>query len=262
LLLGPVPIGPSIRRTVVSTPRRVSFVALVTLLQRRFPGLDDPARLIKEGAVLVNGLPAANLRTRVRTDAAIRICHPRPLRGTIKLSHALTTFGIRAAGLVVLDLGAAAGGFTQALLAAGAARVYAVDVGSGQLRGWLRADPRVINLERTNLARLDRRLIGEPVDLLTMDLSYLSVANAIGQVDRRILAPTAQLIALVKPTFELHSAQLADQPGQVAAAAEAAARALADYGWRVLGKEPSPVPGAKGAVEVFLYAAFLQAEAS
>ena len=237
--------------------KRVPVVALLTLLQRRFPGLDDPAQLIKEGAILVNGLPAANPRTRVRADAAIRIRRARPLRGTIKLSHALTAFGIRPAGLVALDLGAAAGGFTQALLEAGAARVYAVDAGAGQLRGWLRADPRVINLERTNLARLDRRLIGEPVDLLTMDLSYLAVAEAIGQVDRRILAPAAQLIALVKPTFELHSAQLADRPGQVAAAAQAATRALADHGWRVLGQEPSPVLGARGAVEVLVHAARL-----
>ena len=238
--------------------RRAPFVALLTLLQRRFPGLDDPAQLIKEGAVLVNGLPAANLRARVRADAALQIRHPRLLRGTIKLTHALTAFGVRAAGLVALDLGAAAGGFTQAMLEAGAARVYAVDVGSGQLRGWLRADPRVISLERTNLARLDRRLIGEPVDLLTMDLSYLAVADAVGQVDRRILAPAAQLIALVKPTFELHSGELADQPAQVTAAATAAAAALADHGWRVLAQEPSPVLGAKGAVEVFVYAVSLR----
>jgi 23S rRNA (cytidine1920-2'-O)/16S rRNA (cytidine1409-2'-O)-methyltransferase len=242
----------------VPSRRRAPFVALLTLLQRRFPGLDDPAQLIKEGAVLVNGLPAANLRARVRADAALQIRHPRPLRGTIKLTHALTAFGVRAAGLIALDLGAAAGGFTQALLEAGAARVYAVDVGSGQLRGWLRADPRVINLERTNLARIDRRLITEPVDLLTMDLSYLAVADAVGQVDRRILAPGAQLIALVKPTFELHSGQLADQPGQVAAATAAASRALADHGWRVLAQEPSPVLGAKGAVEAFIHAVSLQ----
>ena len=238
--------------------RRAPFVALLTLLQRRFPGLDDPAQLIKEGAVLVNGLPAANLRARVRADAALQIRHPRLLRGTIKLTHALTAFGVRAAGLVALDLGAAAGGFTQALLEAGAARVYAVDVGAGQLRGWLRADPRVINLEQTNLARLDPRLIREPADLLTMDLSYLAVSDAIGQVDRRILAPAAQLIALVKPTFELHSGQLADQPAQVAEAAIAVTRALGDHGWRVLAREPSPVLGAKGAVEVFVYAVSLR----
>ena len=113
----------------------------------------------------------------------------------------------------------------------------------------------MINLERTNLARLGPHLIGEPADLITMDLSYLAIADAIGQVDRQMLAPAAQLIALVKPTFELHAATLADQPQQVAAAAETAARALEDHGWRVLGQQPSPILGAKGAVEMFIHAA-------
>lgn len=235
--------------------RHAPFIALIILLQRRFPGLDDPARLIKEGAVLVNGVPAASPRTRVRADAAIRICRPRPLRGTIKLARALAAFGIDAAGAVALDLGAAAGGFTQALLDAGAARIYAVDAGAGQLRGWLRADPRVVNLERTNLARLGPHLVGEPVDLITMDLSYLSIAGAIGQVDRRMLAPAARLVALVKPTFELHAAVLADHPRQVTAAVRTAARALESHGWQVLGQQPSPIGGARGAVEVFLHAA-------
>jgi 23S rRNA (cytidine1920-2'-O)/16S rRNA (cytidine1409-2'-O)-methyltransferase len=227
-------------------------VLLLTLPQRRFPDLDDPAQLISAGKVLVNGVPSASPRARVRADAAIRIHRPRPLRGTIKLAHALTTFGVRAAGAAALDLGAAAGGFTQALLDAGAARVYA---GTGQLRGWLRADPRVINLERTNLAQLDRSLVGEQVDLITMDLSYLAVADAIGQLDRQLLAPAAQLIALVKPTFELHAGALADQPQQVAAAVNAAARALDDHGWRVLGQQQSPILGSKGAVEVLVHAA-------
>jgi len=234
--------------------RRAPVVALLTLLERRFPGLDDPARLIKEGAVLVNGVPAASLRTRVRADAVIRIHHPRPLRGTIKLTHALTIFGINADSAVALDLGAAVGGFTQALLDAGAARVYAVDAGAGQLRGWLRADPRVVNLERTNLARLGPHLIAEPAGLVTMDLSYLSIAEAIGQVDRRLLTPSAQLIALVKPTFELRAAALASQPRQVSAAVAAAARALEAHGWQVLAQLPSPILGARGAVEVLLHA--------
>lgn len=235
--------------------RRAPLVALITLLQRRSPGLDDPARLIKEGAVLVDGVPATSPRTRVRADAAIRIRRSRPLRGTIKLAHALAAFGISAAGAVALDLGAAAGGFTQALLDAGAARVYAVDAGAGQLRGWLRADGRVINLERTNLAQLGPHLISAPVSLITMDLSYLAVADAIGQLDREMFAPAAQLIALVKPTFELHAATLADQPLQVEAATAAAARALESHGWPVLAQQPSPIPGAKGAVEIFLHAA-------
>jgi len=235
--------------------RRAPVVPLITLLQRRFPGLGDTARLVAEGAVLVNGVPAASPRTRVRADAAIRIRHPRRLRGTVKLGHALAAFGIDAAGAVALDLGAAAGGFTQALLDAGAARVCAVDVGAGQLRGWLRADPRVISLERTNLAHLGPHLIGEPVDLITMDLSYLAIADAIGQVNPQILAPAAQLIALVKPTFELHAATLADQPHQVTAAVQAAARALENHRWQVLGQTPSPILGAKGAVEILIHAA-------
>jgi len=235
--------------------RPAPLVTLFTLLKRRFPDTDDPARLVKQGAVLVNGVPATSPRARVRADAAVRICHARPLRGTIKLAHGLAAFGVEAAGAVALDLGAAAGGFTQALLDAGAARVYAVDVGVGQLRGWLRADPRVINLERTNLARLGPHLISEPVDLITMDLSYLAVAEAIGQINQQLLAPAAQLIALVKPTFELHAATLADQPDQVAAAVDAAARALERHRWQVLHQQRSPIQGAKGAVEVLLHAA-------
>ena len=235
--------------------RRAPLVALLTLLQRRFPGLDDPARLIEEGMVLVNGVPAQSPRTRVRADAAIQIRDTRLLRGTIKLAHALAAFGIDATGAIVLDLGAAAGGFTQALLDAGAARVYAVDAGAGQLRGWLRADPRVINLERTNLAQLGPHLITEPANLITMDLSYLAIADAIGQIDRQMLAPAAQLIALVKPTFELHAATLADQPQQIATATKTAVRALEDHGWRILGQQPSPILGAKGAVETLLHAA-------
>lgn len=158
--------------------RRAPLVALLPLLKRRFPGLDDPAQLIKEGTVLVNGVPAQSPRTRVRADAAIQIRRHRQLRGTIKLAYALAAFGIDAADAVALDLGAAAGGFSQALLDAGAARVYAVDAGAGQLRGWLRADPRVVNLERTNLAQLGPHLISEPANLITMDLSYLAIAGS------------------------------------------------------------------------------------
>ena len=87
-----------------------------------------------------------------------------------------------------------------------------------------------------------------------MDLSYLSIADAIGQVDRRLLAPSAQLIALVKPTFELHAPALANQPRQVAAAVAIAVGALEDHGWRVLAQQPSPISGAKGAVEVLIHA--------
>ena len=112
------------------------------------------------------------------------------------------------AGRTALDLGAAAGGFTTALLDAGAARVYAVDVGFGQLLGSLRQDERVINLERTNLA--DAR-IDDVVGIITMDLSYLSIAAAVPQV-KVDLAPGTDLVALVKPVFELQLSGLPAEP--------------------------------------------------
>ena len=146
-------------------------------------------------------------------------------------------------------------GFTQALLDAGAALGHAVDAGTGQLRGWLRADPRVINLERTNLAQLGPHLISEAVNLITMDLSYLAVADAIGQIDRQLLAPATQLIALIKPTFELHAAALACRatPGH-SGYRRRSPRAGRPRVARP-GPERSPIPGAKGAVEAFVHAA-------
>ncbi len=238
----------------MSAHRRASFVALPTLLHRRFPGVDDPARLVRAGLVLVDGAPATNPRAQVRADASLRLLRTQPLRGTRKLAPALAGLGVRVSGRIALDLGAAAGGFTQALLDGGAARVYAVDAGSGQLCDRLCADPRVINLEGTNLALLDRHLVPEPVDLVTMDLTYLAVARAVGQIDHRLMAPGAQLVALVKPTFELRAGTLAAQPQQVAAAAAAAAEGLARHGWSVLGRHPSPIRGSHGAVEIFLHA--------
>jgi 23S rRNA (cytidine1920-2'-O)/16S rRNA (cytidine1409-2'-O)-methyltransferase len=206
--------------------------------------------MIARARVLVNGVPATNPATRVRSDAAIRIAPPP--RGARKLAPQLV--GTSVAGAVALDLGASTGGFTEALLDAGAARVYAVDAGHGQLMAWLRADPRVRNLERTNLADLDPLLIPEWVDLVTMDLSYLSIAEAIGQLDRRILAPQAELLALVKPTFELRSGVLAASPDEVATAVEHAERALTEHLWQVLGRRRSPIRGGHGAVEVYLHA--------
>jgi 23S rRNA (cytidine1920-2'-O)/16S rRNA (cytidine1409-2'-O)-methyltransferase len=229
-------------------------VALSSLLSRRFPEVHEPEELIAGGRVLVDGAPVSSPRAFVRADASIKIVRPKPLRGTAKLAHAMEQFGLDVSGLVAVDLGAAAGGFTKALLDAGAARVYAVDAGFGQLRGFLRLDPRVVNLEGTNLGNLSDELIAERIDLVTMDLSYLAVSEAVPQVHRLHLSPGAHLIALVKPTFELHAGRLAVQPEQVVAAADAAERSLDEAGWRVAGRAQSPVPGSRGAVEVLIYA--------
>ncbi len=233
--------------------KRAPFVALITLLQHRFPSITDPPRAIASGLVLVDGAPVTNPRSRVRRTASVRVLTPKPLRGTLKLRGGLAALDVRTRGRVALDLGAAAGGFTQALLEAGAARVYAVDVGSGQLRGWLRADPRVVNLERTNLADVGPRLVPEPVDLVTIDLSYLALADALPQLDPAVLAPDADLVALVKPTYELRAATLADDPALVAEAVDAVRERMEQEGWVVRATAPSPIRGSRGAVEVFVH---------
>jgi 23S rRNA (cytidine1920-2'-O)/16S rRNA (cytidine1409-2'-O)-methyltransferase len=238
----------------VSPSSHAPFVALPSLLRRRFPAVLEPSTMIASGRVLVDGAPVTNPAARVRSDASLRIVRRKPLRGTVKLRAAFDVFGIDASGLVALDVGAAAGGFTQALLDAGARRVYALDAGVGQLRGWLRAERRVVNLEGTNLGCLARAIVPEPVGLVTMDLSYLSVADALPQLDHVDLSPGARLVALVKPTYELRSPTLAADPVRVIRAVASATDAMGREGWDVLSEAPSAIRGARGAVEVFVSA--------
>jgi 23S rRNA (cytidine1920-2'-O)/16S rRNA (cytidine1409-2'-O)-methyltransferase len=238
----------------VSARSRAPFVALPTLLRRRFPAVTEPSAVIASGQVLVDGAPIVNPAARVRADASVRIVERRSLRGAIKLQGALEALGVDARDVVALDVGAAAGGFTQALLDAGARRVYALDAGIGQLRGWLRADLRVVNLEGTNLGVLSPDRVPEPIGLVTMDLSYLAVADALPQLDRLALAPRTVLVALVKPTYELHSAELAADSARVEQAVTRVVDAMARQGWEALKKVPSPVKGSRGAVEVFVAA--------
>lgn len=210
--------------------------------------------LIAAGRVWVGNVRVDNARAQVDASAPLVIEEPHPLRGTVKLRAALTAFPVAPAGQVALDLGASTGGFTLALLEAGARRVYAVDAGHGQLLGSLRQDPRVVNLERTNLGTLDRTRIPDVIELCTVDLSYLSIARALPQLGRLAFAETAELVALVKPMFELGLAAAPLDDESLARSREHAAAGLADCGWDVAGWIPSPVPGARGARELFVYA--------
>jgi 23S rRNA (cytidine1920-2'-O)/16S rRNA (cytidine1409-2'-O)-methyltransferase len=226
---------------------------LIGEVARRFPDRDDPAADIAAGRITVNGLIVRNPRTRVRSDVSIALAASQPLRGEAKLTAALDRFAVPVAGRVTLDLGAAAGGFTRALLDGGAARVYAVDAGYGQLLGSLRADPRVVNLERTNLADIDRCLIPQQVELVTIDLSYLAVAAAVPQLAPLDIAEAADLVALVKPMFELGRGTLPRRPDQWADALGRARRGVERAGWTWRGTLRSPVEGAGGAVEFLVH---------
>ena len=167
---------------------------------------------------------------------------------------ALAGFGIDVRGRVCLDLGAAAGGFTRVLLEGGAACVYAVDAGFGQLLGSLRQDPRVRNLEATNVSKLDTRLIPDAIQVVTIDVSYLALAAAVAQLGGIVIAGDADLVGLVKPMFELRLATAPSDVHLVTEAVERAAVGIEAAGWQVVASMPSPVLGGRGAVEALLHA--------
>jgi 23S rRNA (cytidine1920-2'-O)/16S rRNA (cytidine1409-2'-O)-methyltransferase len=227
---------------------------LLTLLRERRPDLSEPQRLIEAARVFVDGRPLTNPRSLVARDASIVVRAIRPLRGSTKLRAALSAFGIHVAGRVAVDVGAAAGGFTAVLVEHGARKVYAVDAGYGQLLGSLRTDERVVNLERTNLGELSTSLVPDAVGLITVDVSYVALANAVPQLNRLRYEPEADLVALVKPMFELH---LPAAPAEAALLQEAAARAhrgVLAAGWTGVSVIESPVSGARGASEFLLHA--------
>jgi len=180
----------------------------------------------------------------------------RELRGSLKLRAALDAFDVKVSSRVCLDIGASTGGFTTVLLERGAARVYAVDAGHGQLLGSLRQDPRVVNLEATNVGELDDERIPDVVDLVTADLSYLSLSDAVAELGRVAIARGADLIGLVKPMFELKRPTAPSDRESLDEAARVAVEGVAAADWMVLATIDSPVRGAKGAPELFLHARF------
>ncbi len=185
--------------------------------------------------------------------------HPWVSRGGLKLAHALDHFAIDPSGRVALDIGASTGGFTDVLLARGARRVYAVDVGRGQLAWKLRQDPRVTVMEGVNARYLSGEQIPEPVDLIACDVSFIGLATLL-PAPMTLAAPGARLIALVKPQFEV-GPRLVGKGGVVRAPAlrteaceRIAAWLAARPGWVMLGMTESPITGADGNRE-FLIAA-------
>jgi 23S rRNA (cytidine1920-2'-O)/16S rRNA (cytidine1409-2'-O)-methyltransferase len=184
--------------------------------------------------------------------------HPWVSRGGLKLDHALAAFGIDAAGVTALDIGASTGGFTDVLLARGAARVHAVDVGHGQLAWKLRQDPRVVVHEKTNARHLDRGRIPEPVDLVVCDASFIGLETVLPAA-LALARSGAWMVALIKPQFEVGAARVG-KGGVVrdpALHAEVCARIAAwlpTRGWQVAGIVESPILGPEGNKE-FLVAA-------
>jgi 23S rRNA (cytidine1920-2'-O)/16S rRNA (cytidine1409-2'-O)-methyltransferase len=182
--------------------------------------------------------------------------HPWASRGGIKLDHGLTHFGFDVTGAVALDVGSSTGGFTDVLLSRGAARVYAVDVGTNQLAWKLRQDPRVFVHEQTNARHLDASIVPEPVDIVVCDASFIGLARVL-EAPLRLARPGAKLVALIKPQFEAGREEVGK--GGVVRDAAVHERVCGEarvwvesQGWTVLGIEPSPITGPEGNAEFLL----------
>ncbi|MFP6730353.1 MAG: TlyA family RNA methyltransferase [Alphaproteobacteria bacterium] len=185
--------------------------------------------------------------------------HPWASRGGIKLAHGLDHFAIDPSGAVALDIGASTGGFTDVLLSRGAVRVYAVDVGRGQLSWKLRQDSRVVVLEGTNARHLDRDQVPEAPGLIVCDASFIGLATVLPAA-LALAAPEARLIALIKPQFEAAREDV-EKGGVVrdASVHQAVCERVRDWldgvaGWTVLGIEESPITGPEGNVEYLIAA--------
>jgi 23S rRNA (cytidine1920-2'-O)/16S rRNA (cytidine1409-2'-O)-methyltransferase len=184
--------------------------------------------------------------------------HPWVGRGALKLEHALTAWPIAVEGRVVLDVGASTGGFTEVCLAAGARRVYAVDVGRGQLHASLTDDPRVVVLEGLDARKLTSAEVRETPQLVVCDVSFIGLAKALpAALD--LAGEGAELVALVKPQFEVGPERvgkggLVKDAAARAEAVEAVKAFLADAGWAVRATIDSPIEGGDGAREYLLWA--------
>jgi 23S rRNA (cytidine1920-2'-O)/16S rRNA (cytidine1409-2'-O)-methyltransferase len=224
------------------------------------PSRERAQRLIMAGDVLVDERPVTKPGTRVPATAALRLrAAPSPYvsRGGEKLAGVLDAFALDVRGRTALDVGASTGGFTDCLLRRGARRVMTVDVGYGQLAWSLRQDERVTVLERMNARALEPVLLPEPPDLVTVDVSFISLAIVLPAV-ARVAVPGADVLALVKPQFEVGRGEVGRggvvrDPGARARAVAAVRDAAQAAGFTVRGEAESVLPGPKGNREVFLW---------
>jgi 23S rRNA (cytidine1920-2'-O)/16S rRNA (cytidine1409-2'-O)-methyltransferase len=223
------------------------------------PTRERAQAMILSGLVEVEGRRVEKAGTPVDSGASVTVLgppHPYVSRGGVKLAAALDAFHLSPEDLVCLDVGASTGGFTDCLLQRGARRVYAIDVGRGQLDAKLRADPRVVVRERVNARRLSAEVVPEPAGFAAMDLSFISVRLVLPGVVP-LLAPGAGIVVLVKPQFEAGRREV-PRGGIVRSAAvqrrvvEEIERFGEGLGLSVLGVIPSPIRGARGNQEYLL----------
>ncbi|TAJ63809.1 TlyA family RNA methyltransferase [Brevundimonas sp.] len=215
---------------------------------------------VEAGGVTVNGAPARAASQAVADDAVVAYAdaHRWVGRGALKLDHALTLWPVAVEGRIVLDVGASTGGFTEVCLSRGAARVFAVDVGTGQMHARVASDPRVVSLEQTDARDLSPALIPDAPSLIVCDASFIGLSKVL-PVALSLAGPGADLVTLVKPQFEAtgpggtKKGVVRDPAAQQAALANVSAW-LEGEGWAVQATAESPVTGGDGNVEFLLWA--------
>jgi 23S rRNA (cytidine1920-2'-O)/16S rRNA (cytidine1409-2'-O)-methyltransferase len=223
---------------------------------------EEGMRRILAGEVLVNDRPVSKAGSLVDTNAVIRLkgrSLPYVSRGGLKLEKALDEFRIEVLDKLVLDVGASTGGFTDCLLARGAQKVYAVDVGYGQLHWKLRTDPRVFVLERKNVRYLRAEELPATPQLATLDVSFISLRLVLPKI-KELLAPGGEIVALIKPQFEVGKGKVGK--GGVVRSHEEHLRVVEEIrqaavamGLQVKGVTESPLLGPRGNREFFIYLA-------
>lgn len=212
---------------------------------------------IEAGGVTADGAVVGKPADLVDEAAVLEVVAPHPWvsRGGVKLAAALEAFGVDPAGRVCLDVGASTGGFTDVLCARGAAKVYAVDVGTGQLHAKLRGDARVVSLEKTDARMLTRAVIAEAPSLVVCDVSFIGAAKALA-IPLALADARADLVALIKPQFEAGPGKggVLDEASARAAAAQTIAALDGVEGFRAVAVMDSPIRGGDGNLELLLHA--------
>lgn len=214
--------------------------------------------LILAGTVFSGERRIAKAGEQLRPEVPLEVRgqdHPWVSRGGLKLAHALEHFSLSPEGRICLDVGASTGGFTDVLLTHGAAKVHAVDVGHGQLAWKLRSDPRVVVHEKTNARHLTAAQIGDPIEALVCDASFIGLQTLL-PAPLALCVSGAWAVALIKPQFEAGRAALKkgvvrDETVRQQVCSDIAAFA-ASLGWRIIGVMPSPIEGGDGNVEYLL----------
>jgi 23S rRNA (cytidine1920-2'-O)/16S rRNA (cytidine1409-2'-O)-methyltransferase len=224
--------------------------------------LDSRARAqaaIAAGLVTADGVPVRKASDAISTAAAIEAApeHPYVSRGGVKLAAALDEFALDVTGRVCLDVGASTGGFAELLVARGARRVYAIDVGHSQLHPRLRKREEIVSMERTDIRTLDPARLSEPPDFAAVDVSFISLKLVLPAVGN-LLKQRASIVALIKPQFEARRGDIKKGIVRDAAVHQAVCDEIAAFvvsqGWRVGGRVPSPILGGDGNREFFIEA--------